>query len=864
MLYVNILIYVLSFLEVQTIHLARRLRSYCGLIHHLAEGTRATVSKDRCKATPTNPGYALSIRLPTDISPVLASVFLISTLQNRKTGSLDLYVPDVKRGPSIIGSRKPITSHLAPRHQLTYPAKAWSISSPPAQETSPVSLMSDGGSTCYKQPHPEPADVPPHGAAKKWINTWRPSVVRSFQLALSRADILDETLGIEIIVYSIALVLCKIGDIFITLLLGFFVYFSIRKLVNNRAARPHLSPALHDFSSVLSLAYSLTIDAEMAGERVAPSILAACPPLLQTGSGKTPFPTDRSISVSNIGQVQTKTKPKRIKLQMEMHVPEGKSFPTLVNRDISKTLDYPDSKLATPDVDSTSRPLLPPEYTSPSSSPSTIENEEYLSSKNRLRDRRGGTGNNEERFQSISVDKSHRPLGEIYVAQYACCFEIMGVNVAWTLTTTIPPTPLILDPSLNPSLPSVFDDVGEDGFFKDAGVVIAGESNKSEIWERIIHSTYQDQDDLRIRALFIENMSGPILQMLGTRYNIEPFFFSSSLNWIPSRFQEEIREGEGDHITVTLTFLRSITAGTAVSLDAYASSETLRERPSVATQLLDTQAPLDLRSGQSVYWQNIFRKYEDPTFVLLVFIWHAIYAWDESLENLYSHICDLESRVMNTSEMDLTQELHIIRAHHLHYSSLLDNFRKTVEFIRDTLNPALESLSEEDRAESKEVMKRETHTLLSEIERLNKTRDMQDKRLKNVMNLVFSSVNIDDSKRMQRMTEASVRDSAAMKQIAYLTMIFLPASFVANIFSMNVHQIAPGTTATLPQFIEGAIPLTLATIWIIIAFQSKYIFPKNASFWTRLGWPILMLMRAFGRDPYAGQSEELPLGHFAK
>lgn len=92
--------------------------------------------------------------------------------------------------------------------------------------------------------------------------------------------------------------------------------------------------------------------------------------------------------------------------------------------------------------------------------------------------------------------------------------------------------------------------------------------------------------------------------------------------------------------------------------------------------------------------------------------------------------------MISTSEMSLTQELHIIRAHHLHYSSLLDNFRKTVEFVRDTLNPALESLSEEDRAESKLVMKRETHTLLSEIERLNKTRDMQDKRLKNVMNLV--------------------------------------------------------------------------------------------------------------------------------
>ena len=151
MLYFNILIYVLSFLEVQTIHLARRLRSYCGFSHHLAEGTTATVSKDGCKTTPTNPGCALSIRPSTDISPVLASVFLIPTVQNHKAGSLKPYVPDVKRGPSIIVSSKTITSHLAPRHQLTCPAKAWSISSPSAQETSPMSPISEGGSTCCKQ-----------------------------------------------------------------------------------------------------------------------------------------------------------------------------------------------------------------------------------------------------------------------------------------------------------------------------------------------------------------------------------------------------------------------------------------------------------------------------------------------------------------------------------------------------------------------------------------------------------------------------------------------------------------------------------------------------------------------------------------
>ena len=29
-------------------------------------------------------------------------------------------------------------------------------------------------------------------------------------------------------------------------------------------------------------------------------------------------------------------------------------------------------------------------------------------------------------------------------------------------------------------------------------------------------------------------------------YNIEPFYFSSSLNWIPSRFQEDIQDRIGD------------------------------------------------------------------------------------------------------------------------------------------------------------------------------------------------------------------------------------------------------------------------------------------------------------------------------
>jgi hypothetical protein len=46
-------------------------------------------------------------------------------------------------------------------------------------------------------------------------------------------------------------------------------------------------------------------------------------------------------------------------------------------------------------------------------------------------------------------------------------------------------------------------------------------------------------------------------------------------------------------------------------------------------------------AGQSVYWQSMFQRSPDPTLVLVCFIWHALYGWDEALESLYQHILSL-------------------------------------------------------------------------------------------------------------------------------------------------------------------------------------------------------------------------------
>ncbi|KAG6841075.1 hypothetical protein C0991_002168 [Blastosporella zonata] len=448
------------------------------------------------------------------------------------------------------------------------------------------------------------------------------------------------------------------------------------------------------------------------------------------------------------------------------------------------------------------------------------------------------------------------------------------------------------------------DEKGEFAASKSLMISPSGEDTQRH-WEFMMQpassSIFQRPKGTRLRAMFLENLSGPVLQMLGTKYNIEPFYFSSSIGWIPSRYEEEVKPGQSDHITISLTFIRTMRNPTTMPpspTSIYTASTISRQQHKPPDQIIDTQAPLYIRStdrillpdllslhmvrshmnstiisyhpgqehrsttaaslhsrlhaaGHSVYWSSMFAQYDDPTFVFLSLLWYALYAWDETLEVLYSHLCWVESRVIQTNDMDLTQELHVIQAHLLHYASLLDDFRKTVVFVHRTPYPGLDNPSlytPELRHRSKDLMKKECGNLLSEIERLEMARVMQSKRLKNVMNLGFSTVNIDDSRHMQRLTEAAVKDSAAMKQVAYLTMFFLPASLVAGIFGMNVQEINPGTLGTITHYLATAIPMTILTFWVVIAFQFR---PQRneqgeedpsalRQVLARMGWPVVL------------------------
>jgi hypothetical protein len=58
---------------------------------------------------------------------------------------------------------------------------------------------------------------------------------------------------------------------------------------------------------------------------------------------------------------------------------------------------------------------------------------------------------------------------------------------------------------------------------------------------------------------------------------------------------------------------------------------------------------------------------------------------------------------------------------------------------------------------------------------------------------------------------------------------------------MNVSELSPSTNGSLWLYFVVAAPLTILTAWIIVAFQSKYIFPEGTGMMKRLAWPYYLV-----------------------
>ncbi|KAH7106495.1 hypothetical protein BKA62DRAFT_687314 [Auriculariales sp. MPI-PUGE-AT-0066] len=420
-------------------------------------------------------------------------------------------------------------------------------------------------------------------------------------------------------------------------------------------------------------------------------------------------------------------------------------------------------------------------------------------------------------------------------------------------------------------------DVLRSGRFIPQPTLRGRELDKTLLWDFLNEPR---PDALSLRCFFVADLTGSILQQLGTKFDIEPFFFSSAFNGISSRYQEDASAPNSDHLTIVLPFLRTIE-----SSEFEQSSD--KKDDSDYQLVMDLQSPLPLHSGKTllldqvslhlirhpdgatlislhpdsdfwlttsaqdmfrrvqmagrgVYWGRLWKNTEDSTFMLLIMLWHALYAWDEAMDALFDSILYEEKRAMDkndVAELEVTHELHNIRSALLLYNGLLKDFEHSIEFIRDHPNPALERASGELKAaKSRELLQRECHYLLTECKRLQGTKDMCSERVANAFDLIFRTLTLRD-------TVASQMQAWVTQQITYLTTVFLPPTFIATIFGMNLDKITEGGKGTLTEYLAIILPLIAGTLWLMLALQRHQQEPER-SFLVHLLWPFRDLRMA--------------------
>jgi hypothetical protein len=111
-----------------------------------------------------------------------------------------------------------------------------------------------------------------------------------------------------------------------------------------------------------------------------------------------------------------------------------------------------------------------------------------------------------------------------------------------------------------------------------------------------------------------------------------------------------------------------------------------------------------------------------------------------------------------------------------------------------------------------------------ELQRQNARQALEDKRAKDAA--MLQQLSIEFAKQSIALGEASLRDSRTMRGIAWLTMAFLPATFVTSFFGMNFFNVVPGT----PVFDE-----TSRNVWVffVVALPISAIVMTGFWFWDR-------------------------------
>ncbi|KAJ7846398.1 hypothetical protein B0H14DRAFT_2772676 [Mycena olivaceomarginata] len=343
--------------------------------------------------------------------------------------------------------------------------------------------------------------------------------------------------------------------------------------------------------------------------------------------------------------------------------------------------------------------------------------------------------------------------------------------------------------------------------------------------------------------LFVD-LSEPLLLQLGSKYDMDPDFFRACFDRSASQSASHPLR-DSDHMRITLPFLFSSKDGPGTGplekltfsiLGIYLVRST--KDTTIVVWYPAMQGSLDIpldqtynwmaQMGIEAEWAKTNRETKDSTFLIFPILWWVVYAWCDAIADVYSYLDSLEEEVLKSPTLELTKRIHTIRSALLNYKSLLEDFRKTVRFIHSHLKPMageevapstynnicthpqfnshVQQGTSDGRhwtagyATTDQRFQRYYMEIDAEIFRLANGLDRRNQKMQDVMNMVSSHV--------------TISDSASMKQIAWITMAYIPPTFVAGVFGMNVTGIGIGVT-TLVEYVWIAIIFTFSTRWLV-------------------------------------------------
>ncbi|KAH7324465.1 hypothetical protein B0I35DRAFT_509206 [Stachybotrys elegans] len=204
----------------------------------------------------------------------------------------------------------------------------------------------------------------------------------------------------------------------------------------------------------------------------------------------------------------------------------------------------------------------------------------------------------------------------------------------------------------------------------------------------------------------------------------------------------------------------------------------------------------------------------DPYTVFSNIPFEVISLLDASVWSIRDHICNWEAARYDVPDYSL---LHELARHAIHVSETLSVALRSLQDIQQQRRDFMATYAQtsSDWHSVHDPFQFQLRLVESILSRSSSNKE----RLQNEIQLAFHSAAQRDSKIQVRIGERAKAETAAMKTIAIITMVFLPGTFLATIFSMPFFQLESAGLQISSQFwIYWVLttPLTLLTLslWV--------------------------------------------------